>query len=89
MKSTIREYGFDSVDVIAVAGSYKQSHIAGKFNMRAHFLEGLVSRQDSTWGSAQPFVAPTPWSAADPAALDRQISLASLTSPARTGFRSI
>jgi hypothetical protein len=38
----------DTVDVLVVWGSYKQSRTAGKFNMRAHFRKALVSRQDST-----------------------------------------
>jgi hypothetical protein len=38
----------DTVDAVVVYGSYKQSKIAGKFNMRAHFGKALVSRQDST-----------------------------------------
>ena len=51
MKSTVREYADDSVDAIAVSGSYKQSRIAGKFDMRTHFREALVSGQDSTGGN--------------------------------------
>ena len=39
MKSTSREHGVDCVDVIVVAGSYKQSQDVGKFDMRAHFRE--------------------------------------------------
>jgi hypothetical protein len=48
MKSTTREYAVDTVDVLVVYGSYKQSKTAGKFDMRAHIREALVSRQDST-----------------------------------------
>jgi len=48
MKSAIREYTVDTVDALAVYGSYKQSRTAGNLSMRAHFREALVSRQDST-----------------------------------------
>ena len=48
MKSTVRECTYDDVDAIVVCGSYKQSNIAGKLDMRTHYREALVSRQDST-----------------------------------------
>jgi hypothetical protein len=56
MKSAIREYAVDSVDVAGVSGSYRQFHIAGKFNMRAHFREALVSGQDSTGVSGTGYI---------------------------------
>jgi hypothetical protein len=48
MKSTIREYADNNVDVVVVSGSYRQSGAVRKFDMRTHFREGLVSGQDST-----------------------------------------
>ena len=48
MNSAVREYAVDTVDALAVYGSYKQSGTAGNLSMRAHFREVLVSRQDST-----------------------------------------
>jgi hypothetical protein len=48
MKSTVREYAYDTVDAVMVWRSYKQSKIAGKLDVRTHFREALVSRQDST-----------------------------------------
>jgi hypothetical protein len=48
MKSKVREYADDTVDVVVASGSYRQSSTAGKFDMRAHFRKALVSGQDST-----------------------------------------
>jgi hypothetical protein len=57
MRTTIREFADDTVDVLVVFWSYKQSHIEGKFHMRAHFREALVSGQDSTCGGWRKFRA--------------------------------
>jgi hypothetical protein len=53
MKSTIREYADDIVDVVVVSASYRQSGTVRKFDMRTHFREGLVSGQDNTGGHSQ------------------------------------
>jgi len=81
MNSAIRDYTVDTVDALAVYGSYKQSSTAGKFCMRAHFREALVSRQDSTGlGRADR------GSALDPLiARHRRNSAAQITKRARTG----
>jgi hypothetical protein len=41
------------MDVLAATGSYRQSQLAGKFNVRAHFCEALVFEKDSMWREGQ------------------------------------
>src|SRR5580698_7746003 len=53
MKRTIRDCADDTVDAVVGCWSYKQSRTAGKFDMRAHFREALVSRRITRAGTSQ------------------------------------